>query len=453
MTYVLDNAKEGYDERLALFSTPPVETAIQDIYYKDYRPVGQITGDTVLEFDVHNNSSDYIILSDIALLLTLQIITDTGKAITEKDDVGLINFPACTIFRQQDFSIQHQVITSSVGSNFPYKVMLDALLKYGRNEHLSYMAMGGFEKDSAGMMDEFDPKTSGNNGLATRALRTADGKKAVYKTRLFNDISQQKRFLLNNLPLNLKLYPAPDEQRLMYTISDSYTEEGTDPPVTPPVVPVKYYSLQITDATLVVPFAKIHPGMITAQANVMKKEMALYPFTRSEVKAYNIANGSFNWTMDNLFQDSIPKRLVVAFVSSAAYSGNSKKNPFNFQNFSLTYIDFQVDGQSSGSQVLQPDYANANYVVEYSKLFEVMPHYQKEPPNIEYLEYKDGYCIYVFDLEKSKDECYSNPLRRGQTRLTIKFLTALTEPVTVLVYGTFESLMKIDEARNVIVET
>ena len=40
MSFVLNNAPEGFDERLAFFNVPPVETAIEDIYYKEYRPTG-----------------------------------------------------------------------------------------------------------------------------------------------------------------------------------------------------------------------------------------------------------------------------------------------------------------------------------------------------------------------------------------------------------------------------
>ena len=221
---------------------------------------------------------------------------------------------------------------------------------------------------------------------------------------------------------------------------------------TPSVTKAKSYHVKICDAVLVVPFAKIHPGMLMAQADLLKKEMALYPFTRSEIKAYNIPEGSFNWTMDNLFQDTIPKRLVIVFLDSKNYSGNSELNMFNFKNLGVNYLDFQVDGQSNSAQVLQPDFTNDNYVQAYSKLFECMPPNQKEPPNISYFDFKHGYALYVFDLENSKDPSYSNPLRRGQTRLTAKFSAALTEAATVLVYATSEAVMKIDEARNVIIE-
>ena len=184
---------------------------------------------------------------------------------------------------------------------------------------------------------------------------------------------------------------------------------------------VKSYSVHIDDATLIIPFAKIHPGMLMAQAETMKREPALYPFTCSEVKAYNIATGSFSWTMDNPFQDSIPKRFVVGLVDSSAYSGDNQKSPFNFEGFDVNFLEFQVDGLG---QTLQPDYINENYVTSYARLFEWMPPEQKEPPNISYYDYGNGYAQYVFDLEKTKNPSVSNPLRRGQRRLTVKFSKA-----------------------------
>ena len=472
MAYVLQNAKQGYDRRLALFNSPPVETAIQEIYYKDYKPVSQMTsGNTALEFEVQNSSSDYIMLQDICLMLTLQILNDKGKPISVDDNVGLVNFPACTIFRQQDFSLQQKILTSSIGSNFQYKAILDALLQYGKNDQLTWMSLGGFHKDDSGEgMDDNNASSSANGGLSSRYDTTAGGKKAVFRTKLFNDVCQQSRMLVNGVPINIKLYPTTDKERLMYPDRTGTTPppssffkvkktgkyETTDPDPGSPGVPEvqsKYYSLSIEDATLIVPYAKIHPCLLTKHAEVMKKEMALYPFTRSELKTYNIAAGSYNWTMDNIFQDSVPKRLILACVDSGAYAGNNEKNPFNFDNCSVNYVDFQVDGQSNGSQVLQPDYKSDNYVMAYSKLFESCPMHQKEPPNIMYDEFPVGYCIYVFDLEKSKDPGFSNPLRRGQTRLTLKFLTPNKKPITAIVYGSFESLFKVDSSRNVILET
>ena len=277
MTFILEKARKGYDKRLSLFNSPPVEVAIQEIYHKHYRPISQITRDSTLEFEVYNNSSDYILMNEITLLLSLQILTDTGKRIKLGNNVALVNFPACTIFRQQDFAIQHQILTSSIGTNFQYKAVLDALLRYGQNDQLSWMSVAGFNKDGAGdkIIDDHNPANSPNDGLNSRYERTKGGQIAQYKTKLFNDVCDQERFLLNGLPINLKLYQAKDKQRLMYAdivssyFSNKFTgdTDGKATPTTPvpptsPLPPPKedaeYYVLDIVDATLVVPYAKIY---------------------------------------------------------------------------------------------------------------------------------------------------------------------------------------------------
>ena len=219
MSFVLDKASEGYDERLSLFNVPPVQTAIQEIYVKDYRPLGQLSRGCTLEFDVPNNTSDYIIMNEISLLLTLKLYDDKNVVVTVANDVGLINYPAATIFRQLDLSIQQQIISSSVGANYPYKAMLDTLLNTGEHDQSSWLVLGGYEKDTAGSLDSFEPATTSNSGLDNRYDKTKEGKPATFKTKLYSDVLEQKRLLLNGLPMNFKLYPSAEKFCLMYKIN------------------------------------------------------------------------------------------------------------------------------------------------------------------------------------------------------------------------------------------
>ena len=444
MSFVLDKAVEGYDERLGLFETLPVETATEKIYEKTFHPVGQITKGATLEFDVQNNSSDYISLSGIYLLITLRILDDAGKAVkstvnTNPHPVTFINYISSTCFRQVDVAIQHQVITSSVGSNFPYKVMLDTLLHTGKSEQESWLVMSGYEIDTAGSLDDCVPNDTTNSGLNKRYARSKTGKGVTYKTKLAVDILQQKKYLLPGVPINFKLYPASDLFCLMY---GKQKGEAVS----------KSFSYDIMNAALIVPHVKVNPGLFIAHTDLLKSEMALYPFTRSEIKSYNVTKGAQSWSMDSIFQDCIPHRLVITLVLSQGYSGSNLKNPFELRHANVNYLDFQVDGQSNGNEVLQPNYTTGNYVNAYSKLLDSTPTNQKELPNISYYDFKRGYAIYVLDVNKRMEGDYTKPVRRGQTRLNIKFSTALTHDVSVIVYGTFDSLMKIDHSKNVYVE-
>ena len=55
--------------------------------------------------------------------------------------------------------------------------MYEALLKQGRNDQLSWMSCGGFEKDTSGAMDDYEGKDTGNTGLSNRYKKTKTGKK------------------------------------------------------------------------------------------------------------------------------------------------------------------------------------------------------------------------------------------------------------------------------------
>ena len=58
--------------------------------------------------------------------------------------------------------------------------------------------------------------------------------------------------------------------------------------------------------------------------------------------------------------------------------------------------------------------------------------------------------IYVFRLNQNDDgECVSL-LKRGHTRLQIRFTEALPEAATVITYAKFPAIVHIDESRNVI---
>ena len=241
MSFILDKSKEGFDERLNVFTVPPVETAMQQIYVKEYRAIGQISKGSTIEFDVQNNSSDYIILKDIYLNLWLDILDDKDVKIKPTHKVTYTNLPSASVFRQVDVQIQQQVITSSVGPNYPYKAMLDTLLYTGKNDQLTWLSLGGYTKDTAGNLDDFRPNSTANGGLSTRYTKSRHGKATSYKTKLFVDILQQDRLLLNGLPINIKLYPALDKFALVY---ETPTGTNKDCP---------RYSVNISNALLYVP--------------------------------------------------------------------------------------------------------------------------------------------------------------------------------------------------------
>ena len=424
MAFMFDNSNESCTGDLSLFARPSVDTGVTAVSYREYRPIGQIGKNSPIAFNLMGTTSEYIDLKNIALKVKVKILKDDGNATTEEDKVAFVNNAGHSLFRQVDVKIQGKIITSSVGTNYGYKAILDALTGYG-----PCLENQLFVKDRAGHMDDSDPSVVGNTGLYARRRWTEDGDEITLDGPLFVDILQQKRLLLDGVSVDIELFPQTDAFVLM--AKDDTTK----------------YQVKIKDATLTVPHNTVSPGILLGHSESLKEKNALYPYMRSEVKTFNIAAGSYTWTGDNIFQDSVPSRVIVGLVSAAAYSGSYLKNPFNFDNMKLTYLDFLVQGQSMPGPPYQPDYDKSQYSRVMKSLNE-----GKDRGDYSYIPHDsiaDGHAIYVFDV--ARDEAF--PLvKKGHTRMVLKLADALDEAATLVVYGRFPAMMEIDKVRNVNIE-
>ena len=326
MAYKPEKAVEGYRSNLALFHTPPVDTGSSGSEWQEYRPTSQISKGAPLEFSVTGNSSHYIDLKRTRLYLKCRITKPDGTAITKEDHVGLVNIPLHSMFRQVEMSLQHEVISSGVGLNYPYKATFDTLLHYGAESKDSQRQSELYFKDTAGFMSSI-PGDDGNVGLSERRLWTDEGKYVDLEGSLFLDIMEQSRLIINGVSIELKMMPSGNAFALMC--------DGTEP-----------YHFEISEAVLKVCNVRVNPGVLVGHAEAIKHNPAIYPYQRSAVKAYNIPQGVYSWTMDDIFQGQIPGHVVIGLVLGSAYNGKYELNPFDFQHFDVNFLGFFVDGQS-----------------------------------------------------------------------------------------------------------
>ena len=98
------------------------------------------------------------------------------------------------------------------------------------------------------------------------------------------------------------------------------------------------------------------------------------------------------------------------------------------------------------SQALTPNDKNIDYTDAYWTLMAEEPKYRC---CIQMSEYPKGYCIYVFWIFGKVGGHVVQPKKGGHTRFNLKFDETLTESVMVILYASFPSQLKIDNARNV----
>lgn len=127
---------------------------------------------------------------------------DDGTPLTSKEKVGFVNLTLQSLWNQVDISIQQQVITPTVSTNYAYKSFMDVFMKYGISSQIPALEAQPFIPDSPGFMNVADAFRGGNIGLFQRGNLTENSSFVHLEGPLYMDICQQERYLINGVPKN-----------------------------------------------------------------------------------------------------------------------------------------------------------------------------------------------------------------------------------------------------------
>ena len=308
--------------------------------------------------------------------------------------------------------------------------MFDILLQSNTDMSNSLAQGALFFKDVSGEMN--DHRLVGNNkGFNARAELTKRGNIATMEGTIFNDfMMDQSRLLLNGVSLNIKLFQANDNFRLLTPLEE------------------KEYKLVITNAILKVCQVTVHPAMILAHDKTLSETPAVYPFWSSNVKSFTISPGSQTFMIDNIYHGNVPSKIIIGFVTNDAYSGNIRLNPFNFTHANVNNLEITVNGIPVPHRPLKPNFANNDYIPSYLSLLDSNYDVQNGII-ITSKDYPNGYSLFLFDLQSYlHTDIMSKPIK-GHVRINLSFATALTSSINAIVYAKFPDIVTIDQARNV----
>jgi hypothetical protein len=438
MAFIHEGSCECMKSELDLFSVPPTQTSIESATIVEHHKTSSITGSGPIEFDIKSTGVEYIDLNNTQLYVKVKIVKADGSAIAANAPVGPVNGLLNSLFSQVDVSFNGQKITDS-SNNYPYRAYIEDLLSYGPAAKKSQLTAGLFYKDEPGKLDKPNPFAADaadkNSGLVKRAAFTNESKEVDLIGRIHADIFFQHRYILNELPIKIKLTRSTDEFCLM--------TDGNEK-----------YKVIILDAVIMLRKVKISPSVYLAHAKALENGMAKYPIKRVICKSFTVAAGTRDLKTESLFTGQLPTRLVIGCVDNRAYNGNYAFNPFNFQHYSATSISVYLDGQQHGLIPLALDYANRHYVNAYMNIFSGSgKENQDEGNDIERTEFDKGFTLYVYDLTPDLSESDSfNLTRSGNVRLEMKFADALPHTISIVTFAEFENIIEVDRNRNVVTD-
>ena len=291
---------EAVNDKLALFKTIPHDLGIESVKWIDYRPVSQLTHGAAVTFSIPP-SPMYIDLRQSRLQVKCRILKGDGSTLppaiipnpSAEAKVGPVNNVLGSLWSQVDVSLQQQVITSSVGTNYPYKAYLDTLLSNGYDAESKLQAQLFYKDTGLDLPGVNDPITGVNFGLTQRAMFFYESKVADLEGPIFMDICQQDRLILDGVPVDIKLYP---KQEPFLLICDN---------------PAPSYRVEITDVVLKMCMVQVSPGIITGHSRALEMRPAQYFISRSDIKTFAVPQGQFELTVEDVFQGACPDQVLV----------------------------------------------------------------------------------------------------------------------------------------------
>lgn len=262
--YILSHEtfREPMPSQLSLFDVPPTQTAVENIYFQDVRPISQITDSSPIEFQLSaQNGMDYIDLKRSRIYVKLKVMNG-DSALGEEDIVGPVNLLLSSLFSQVDVSMQNKPVNSS-GAHYPYLSMLNTLISYGSDAKSSQLTSQLWERDYPGEFDDVNAKSGKNSGLLKRAQFTKLSKTIDLEGPIMHELFQIDRYILNQVGISLKLYRTRPE---IYLLSSAASG--------------KNYSIKLEEVILRVCKCKINPAVILSHAKLLETNTAKYPFKK-----------------------------------------------------------------------------------------------------------------------------------------------------------------------------
>ena len=424
-------------------------------------------------------TDEYIDLSKTILVVEGKILNGDGTNLSGsgQTNVAPVNNFLHSLFKQIDVYLNGKQVTPAMGT-YAYRSYIETLLNYDVSAKKSQLSSALYFKDTPGKMGENGglPQTkkvkikplrddgsegaeetvsitingSGNQGFATRHKFIENGNKFVLSGPIFSDAFMSDRLLLNMLNLKVVLNRSPNAFCLM-------DKNGKDSLINPKV--------KLTDVVLKIRKVKVDQPVSDSTEIMLKQTPALYPIRRVECKVLTIPPGLGNTRKDNIFSGIIPKSFVFGLVDANAYSGDYKKNPYNFAHFNVKTVTVTANGEEIPFKQLVLKYPEdpdgevdpaadneVDFIQAYNTLFSgTGKMYANTGLDITREEYAGGYALYAFDL--TPDMCnstdYFNAVQRGSLSVDITMKQS-TEPIAMVCYGDFENVIRIDSERNVI---
>ena len=328
---------------LDLFRVPPT-----DISYVSYRmvPISPFTtGINPVDFQI-DPQEDFVDLSRSYFEIQWNFKKSDGNDTANTDKTYFVNNLAHSLFKQISVRLNGTLISPQTDT-YAYKAYLETLLNYNRDDGETILAPQCWD-NVINIPDALNANQQDQSNAAFDALDEENQlvvKSFQKKVEEFSgniakvlsfvphiEVFQFSKLLIPGVQISIKMYfNSPDFWSFWYTGAVALRLQEAD-------IKLKLYLCQV----------KVNDSVYRELMSTVEsgRQMVTYPTVRSEIRTYNILDGTRHVEINNPFHNRLPNMVVVGLVESAAFNGDISKYPFSFKTFNLSSIKQLVRGES-----------------------------------------------------------------------------------------------------------
>ena len=417
---------------LNLFAPPNIQNDLFGCEYITVRPDATITDTGPIDFIIRDNK-EYLDLRETALNLEVKVVNADGSNIlpvTDKDDVAIINNAMHSVFSDVSVYLNEKLVEGG-DDLYHLKAYMSTVFKFSDKAEKGQLFATGFIKDDPHHMDSVKA-----SAFLKRKVWTQNGTIKQFYGKLHGSIFEVDRVIPPGVDIRIKFDRSKDALALLSTI----------PSGKPRIVIVKasLHFLQV----------KVHPTILQHHMTMLaRNEPFIYPLNRIEMHIVSIKDKTIGDVKDNLFHGKVPKYIVMAMTSTAAFYGDYTKNPFNFKHYNMESLHLTRDNENIMFEKMEFSFKNENVLREYMSLYQsnnVLGKNTSLP--ITYEEFQHGYTHFQWNLSDDRKGTNASIAQSANLCLTFKFEQPTPEPITMIFYGIMDSNVLIYGDQSVVVD-
>ena len=374
-----DVAIPGFD----LFSGDAAEGNIKECKNQIYHPITALNSEGPFEFRITTANDEFLHTPFMRLSGGFRILKQDGQAITDRDDVSVVNLAPDSLWRSMVFEIDNVKIEDT-SYHYAYKAYFEKVLSQSSAAKETHLRNDFFHPDTPSAMNAHK-KDGGNEGYVKRSEFLKNSKILYFNISLALDISGMAKPLPPNTVYSLKLSRNSDAFTLM-------SEQSL-------------YKIDITELYLEVLKLVPHDNLLGQIEKRFATNPLKYELTRSKILKFSIPRGVYDASQNGLFdRGQLPRFVLICLSTQNGLNGVVSANPFNFQHYSISEICLTKNNVPLPSTPFRPQWDKKNFTRLYRAFFDNLGFYHSACANgITPEMFESGTFLLPWDL--TPDRC------------------------------------------------